>query len=206
MFDPWKIVTIYKASYCCIAFVMYGMLAAAKNTAPPNTIHGSQCPQGLHMCAEAQLAAKNAATRVHHMFPAMEPAVAPNENPRSTEPFGERLRRHRKLGHWNVLTPFACHGGSCFTAWCSLCGSLSIETGPQSEHHAVKQDPPWQANGVSTFQCPSFFINVAILEENRQDGCDEDNGRRNQSARGSAWGWLWKARNQQTRSRHIPWW
>ena len=116
MFDPWKIVTIYKASYCCIAFVMYGMLAAAKNTAPPNTIHGSQCPQGLHMCAEAQLAAKNAATRVHHMFPAMEPAVAPNENPGSTEPFGERLRRHRKLGHWNVLTPFFCDGGSCFTA------------------------------------------------------------------------------------------
>ena len=206
MFDPWKIVTIYKASYCCIAFVMYGMLAAAKNTAPPNTIHGSQCPQGLHMCAEAQLAAKNAATRVHHMFPAMEPAVAPNENPRSTEPFGERLRRHRKLGQWNVLTLIRLPWRVLlycvmFPLWFCFNWNRTTERTSRS-----KASPTWQANGVSTFQCPSFFINVAILEENRRDGCDEDNGRRNQSARGSAWGWLWKARNQQTRSRHIPWW
>ena len=74
---------------------MYGTFAAAKNTAPVNTSHGSQCPHGPQTCAEAQSAAKTAASRVHHIFPAMEPAVAPNENPRSTEPLAERLRSQR---------------------------------------------------------------------------------------------------------------
>ena len=61
----------------------------------------------------------------------------------------------KKLGHWNVLTPFACHVGLAL-----LRDVRSIETEPQREHHAVKQDPPWQANQcqhvpLSKFPVPS---------------------------------------------------
>ena len=87
-------------------FVIYGTFDTAKNTDLVKRTHGTQCPQGVHMCAEAQLAAKTAATRVHHILPAMEPAVAANENPRSAEPFAERLRSHRlKQNHIANIKP-----------------------------------------------------------------------------------------------------
>ena len=66
----------------------------------------------------------------------------------------------KKLGHWNVLTPFACHGGSCFTAWCSLCGSVSIERGTTERTSRSKARPSmageWcQHVPMSKFPVPS---------------------------------------------------
>ena len=133
-------------------FAMYGTAAAAKNTAPVKTSHGSQCPQGLQTCAEAQLAAKTAATRVHHMFPAMEPAVAPQRE------------------------------SSEYRTFCRTFAKPQIEIEPHGEDQAVDQHAPSQENIFSTFQGPNLFIFVVILECNGGGGRNEYHGGCDQSA------------------------
>ena len=90
MLEPWKIVTIKSASYFRMPFAMYGTLVTAKKIAPAKISHKIQWCHALHSWFFRQSPANTAATLVHHMFPANEPAVTPSEKPRITDPRGER--------------------------------------------------------------------------------------------------------------------
>mmetsp|Transcript_12469 Transcript_12469/g.26244 ORF Transcript_12469/g.26244 Transcript_12469/m.26244 type:complete len:207 (-) Transcript_12469:429-1049(-) len=89
MFEPWKTVTMKRASYWRIPRAMYGTLVIAKNRAPARSAHGSQLLQVFPQPPSKHSLKKTATKRVHHMLPASDPEIAPREKPRMTEPCGQ---------------------------------------------------------------------------------------------------------------------
>ena len=82
------------ASYLLIPFAKYGTLANAKKAAPAVIAYGiNEVVQGVQLWKPlpAHWAKNTAATLVHHILPAKDPAVMPRENPRSTDPLGDHL-------------------------------------------------------------------------------------------------------------------